>query len=281
MEHICEFENRANLNHFTVNINEESKDVILYDDHRTLFPILFDLKKYNLINDIPNLIYFDYHDDCVVHRNISIDERHETFGNRDIEGIESREIWSYGEFDLSTLDNDWLTAAMDMNLVKDAFVIGVKENNNINYLNNRYTNAEVRHHLYELEHLDDATGNRGTLGDLVRNDADTLYIRSFFNFSNQGEMETRPFVLDFDLDCFSTTCCDRTIAWPCEIFIEKYVANTEAKNLMNNLIRHASLITICREPKCCGGLGESNKILSYLDYYFFEGQLKTAPLQFN
>jgi len=37
------------------------------------------------------------------------------------------------------------------------------------------------------------------------------------------------------------------------------------------------LITISREPGCCGGMGESNKILQYIDRYWFKGALKTMP----
>lgn len=47
---------------------------------------------------------------------------------------------------------------------------------------------------------------------------------------------------------------------------------------MESLLNRASVITICREPECCGGIGEANKILSYLDRYFFDGALRTEPI---
>lgn len=48
---------------------------------------------------------------------------------------------------------------------------------------------------------------------------------------------------------------------------------------LNRLISRSQFITICREPKCCGGPGESNKILGYLDKYFFNGSLRTVPIR--
>lgn len=59
---------------------------------------------------------------------------------------------------------------------------------------------------------------------------------------------------------------------------DKYVGDFKVHTVMNRLITEATLITICREPSCCGGIGESNKILSYLDKYFFNEGLQTQPI---
>ncbi len=50
------------------------KDVILYDDHRTLLNILFEIQQNKWIDSIPNLIYFDQHDETVVPRGLSISD---------------------------------------------------------------------------------------------------------------------------------------------------------------------------------------------------------------
>jgi len=69
------------------------------------------------------------------------------------------------------------------------------------------------------------------------------------------------------------------MAWSEIIFDERYVDNYKVKDMIDCLINRATLITICREPGCCGGIGESNKILSYLDRYFFNGELHTQPIE--
>lgn len=274
MRCIGELELRANLNHFTL-LN--GRDVVVYDDHRTLFSVVYGVQKCGVITQRPNLIYFDYHDDCVIRYGMSIADRRAAFGNRPISHIELHEAWTHMEFGLSPLDDDWLTAVMDLNWVGDAVVVGAKEHDNIHNLNKRYSDEQDQHHLYRLEHLDYETGRRGKLGDMMLQDDESRYLRRLFGYN--GAKEDCPYILDFDLDCFTTRCCGRTMAWPHDIFREKYVDNRETYGLMLNLIANASLITICREPGCCGGFGESHKILSYLDSYFFGGQLKTEPIE--
>jgi len=91
----------------------------LYDDHRTLLNVLFEIRKNKLIDSVPDLIYFDQHDDAVVPRGLSISDRLVILDNSNVVEIDSKEFWSYTEFDLSSLDDDWLTVAMDFNLVND------------------------------------------------------------------------------------------------------------------------------------------------------------------
>ncbi len=120
-----------------------------------------------------------------------------------------------------------------------------------------------------MSHLNWEIGNRGLLGDDFNLDDDSIYW-NLFNY-NAKEPITHPYILDFDPDCFATECVDgeHIMAWPGTIFYEKYVGNYKVKGLMDALINNTSLITICREPECCGGIGEAHKILSYLDDYFF------------
>ena len=39
------------------------KNIILYDDHRSVLNVFFELKKLGLFSNTPNLIFFDKHDD--------------------------------------------------------------------------------------------------------------------------------------------------------------------------------------------------------------------------
>lgn len=57
-----------------------------------------------------------------------------------------------------------------------------------------------------------------------------------------------------------------------------YYEHDEVRFFMREIISRCQFITICREPGCCGGIGESNKILEYLDQYLFEGNLGTMSI---
>lgn len=269
---LFELERRSNIHHYTIESAYFKKDLILYDDHRCLLNILYEFNKQSEL--IPNLIYFDYHDDCVV-PHISIQDRRNMFEVANIKDVPPEQFWSYTEFHLSPLDDDWLTAAMDFNLIGNAACVGVEKDNNVLKLNQRH---QGKHLLYIMNHLDAEIGNRGKLGDRFEETEENIYLRKLFQFNTKEKFQ-QPFILDFDLDCFATDCLDKTIAWPRRLFYNKYVENLEVRNLMINLMERAAFITICREPECCGGLGESNKILSYLDDFFFEGSLKTQPIE--
>lgn len=265
----------------------EDKYIVLYDDHRSILNVLFEAKRLGLYKKIPNLIFFDRHDDAC-NPDICSKDLFEKWGVDTIEQVSSRDFWTFVEFDLNGLDDDWLLAGMELDLINHAVVIGQTENTNMRSHNNKYVSSnEIEHKLYEISHLDWSIGSRGCLGDNVIKIPYYNDIRDIFEYNQTpygrydkfSQEVTNPFVLDFDLDCFTTECEDRTYAWPEEIFKEKYVENDDVRWFMNRLLKRASIITICREPSCCGGIGESNKILWYLDNYFFDGCLKTNCIQ--
>lgn len=133
--------------------------------------------------------------------------------------------------------------------------------------------------MYSLGHLDCALSARGCLGDFCI--CQPYYKRARevigYNLTNDHEYVDEecqhPFILDFDLDCFSGQIAGGTFAWPEKLFSNRYVREIKTNYFVKELINRAAIVTICREPNCCGGIGESNKILKYLDKYFFEGQL--------
>ena len=244
-------------------------------------------KKLELFKTTPNIIFFDRHDDAC-NPNLNVEELLGKWGVDKIEDVSSRDFWSFVEFDLSSLDDDWLLAGMELDLINHAVVIGQKENSNIQDLNNMFESSDGKHHeLFDIYHLDWSIGSRGCLGDNVMKEEYYENVRNIFEYNQPpygrydkfSKEVTKPFVLDFDLDCFTTECEDKTYAWPEDIFKEKYVYNEDVRYFMKRLIERSTIITICREPACCGGLGESNKILGYLDKYFFEGNLDTIPIK--
>ena len=249
----------------------DRKDIILFDDHRTTLDILFEIYKSGQLEGfVPNLVTFDYHEDCC-----DAGEQEtllQKIGVKDLADATDRQFWNFVEFDLSGLDDDWISAAVSLNLVRDVVIIGSEANNNVE----NYQNADdSEHKLFSISHLPSSVGNRGCLGDSYISEPYYSQVRDTMQF-HHGAFDNDlvyPFVLDFDLDCFSTEILGKQKAWPEEIFYQEYVKNDIVYSFMKQLIYRSSLITISREPECCGGYKESFKILSYLNKYFFESCL--------
>ena len=265
----------------------DKKYIVLYDDHRSILNVLFEAKKLRLFDTTPNIIFFDRHDDAC-DPNICQKDLLEKWNVEKIEDVSSLDFWSFVEFDLNVLDDDWLIAGMELGLINHAVVIGQYGMSNMQSMNNKFKSSDGKvHELYDIPHLNWSIGSRGCLGDNIIKEPYYESVREIFEYNQPsfGRYDkfskdvTKPFILDFDLDCFTTECENRIFAWPEAIFKEKYFENNDVQYFMRMLIDRSSIITISREPGCCGGLGESNKILWYLDNYFFEGCLKTNPIQ--
>lgn len=257
---------RANIETFDF----YGKTVVLYDDHRYILNVLNDYRKnYDSVNlshgytgtyECPNLIFFDRHDDA---KELS-DELKNIIQKIDKDNI--RDFWSFVEFDASTSDDDWVRIAMEMGLVKDVIVFGNLENDNIKKLTtipfktDLPTNHQPSHEYIGMDQIK----------HILFSFDDSFLLANVSDNSN-GEIENIVFnstyILDFDLDCFS----DGTVCWSKEK-MKEFCSLQELKDL----VKFAHLITICREPECCGGLGQSNKILQYLDEYLFDGCLRIS-----
>lgn len=275
MSKLYELSWRTNINTYIFH----NKHIIVYDDHRTLLNILFEAKKLGELMQTPNLIYFDLHDDaCTLLPKSQLLER---MGVKNLSEATSKQFWSFVEFDLGKFDDDWLLTGMELDLIKDAILIGQEENHNIQNLKNSYISEDgIKHELYSILHLKHSLNSRGCLGDSIIKEPYYQSVRNIMQY-HQNKFDTeeiKPFILDFDLDCFTTKSRGKTYAWPEDIFRAEYIDSYNARSFMENLLNRASFITICREPECCGGIGEANKILNYLDRYFFEGALQTEPI---
>lgn len=253
-----------------------TKQIIVFDDHRTTLDVLYELYKSKQFEElVPNLITFDYHEDCCNAGDCESLLR--KIGVSDFAEATQPQFWSFTEFGISKADDDWISAAMTLGLVKDVVIIGHQTNNNVE---NRTNTKDAEHKIYSIGHLAGELGNRGCLGDSMISEPYYKLIRDSMQYHHQNfdKGMVYPFVLDIDLDCFSTEVMGHTVAWPEFIFYKEYVEDHRAYNFMTQLIDRASIITISREPGCCGGLYESNKILGYLDKYFFRGALGVIKL---
>ncbi len=247
------------------------KQIIIFDDHRTTLNVLYELYRTKQFEELtPNLITFDYHEDCCEAG--KRDGLLEKIGVLDLAEASQKEFWSFTEFDISKNDDDWISAAMTLDLVKDVVIVGHQTNSNVN---NHANTKDAVHRIYSIGHLSGELSNRGCLGDSMISAPYYEMIRDTMQYHHQ-EFDCGiiyPFVLDIDLDCFSADVMGHTVAWPESVFCNEYVEDVRVYTFMKQLIDRASIITISREPGCCGGLYESNMILSYLDKYFFQGSI--------
>ena len=247
------------------------KDIVLFDDHRTTLDILFEIYKSGQLEGFaPSLVTFDYHEDCCDAGNQ--EKLLQKIGVSNLADATDRQFWNFVEFDLSSSDDDWISAAISLNLVRNVVIIGSEANKHVQ---NWQNTDDSEHMLFSINHLPSSVGNRGCLGDNVICESYYSQVRDTMQYHHGtfDDVPVHPFVLDFDLDCFSTEIRGNQKAWPEDIFYHEYVENDKVYSFMKQLIYRSSLITISREPGCCGGYEESFKILSYLNKYFFEGCL--------
>lgn len=274
---LFEFGYRTNVN--TYNFN--GKRVFIYNDHRTLLNVIFYALKNGFIKEVPNVFFFDYHDDALNPRKAVLEKAIDF----DLSETSEEAFNSMVEYDMSHMDDDWVKTGMEFGLIKNSVSIGTVQYNS-SYELYKDCKGEV-HDLICISHLKFALSERGELGDSQLKEPSFKIVRELFNYNN-GKLSgfgdsIAPFILDFDLDCFSDDFRGTTMAWPETMFKDEMYSQTgyyneiSAHKFISDLINRCEFITICMEPDCCGGIGESFKILSYLDKYFFEGIFKTKP----
>lgn len=260
---------------------DQRKPVIIYDDHRWLLNVLFKIQKDGLLHTPPKLVFFDSHDDAGHTQKKS--ELLTQIGVDKLFDASEKAFSGFVDYDIGADDGNWLSVACELNLVSDVVVIGDKYSHNFEKMNGLYISEEgIEHHLFNLsEDLEHELGGRGSLGDHARGE-EFQSIREFFSiqygyeYARVGDMS--PFILDFDLDFFTLYTNEGTIPWPLRIW-EKHFSNiSPGAHFMRSMIQKAMVVTICREPDFCDGIGGSNYNLQNLDNYFFEGQLGTNLL---
>lgn len=233
-----------------------------------------------------NVVYFDYHADADPPppgtANIRQQFRNQLPGER--------EFWQYVEWELSTTDSDWLKAGMDLGLIRDAILIGGADTALANNLDNSYTDvANQAHHIYNVGHVWDGLGDHGWLMDAIR----TAQLQPIWDILGWGQVggqyrflddrdDMLPFVLDFDLDCFTLYGAVGHVPWPSYKFTEMMTmtfdhghvaADFRPGDFLQRLSGYAEFLTIARESPFCGGYRGSQQNLEQLDSLLFKGRL--------
>lgn len=251
--------------------------VVIYDDHRWLLNVLFAVNK---LTEHPDLIFFDAHDDAAQCEKKS--KLLAKIGVDDLMAASAKQFGAFVDYDQREDDGGWLTTAMELNLIGDAVNIGNRHNSNIEEMNGCYESEDgIKHGVWQLLHnLDFELGCRGKLGDTCKED-ENRDLRDFFGIEHyysglDSVSLQKPYILDFDLDFFTISCTDDSFhGWTERVLNRYFPARSKQDSFLRMLISNAMVITICREPDCCGSIGDSNRILTMLDRYYFVGKLGT------
>lgn len=259
---IIDLEQRTNYSVYDF----KGKHIVLYDDHRCLLNVLYMAKqKFGCAHDV---FYFDNHDDA---KDLNPNEVKEIIGLGTNYSLQN--LWNFVEFTSAPEDDSWLNAGFELGLINNAIVFGAEiEDSNVRSLpHNQYIDLRLRHHfaysILNAVNWSEMYYSYGSVAGIEKKQVDLI-------------KQSSGFILDFDLDCFASyingIAGGEYIAVPESMFC-KWINNQYLKALMNDLINKANVITICMEPGCCGGLGESYRILYLLDKYLFKGCLGTTP----
>ena len=268
---------RANINTKITN----QGDVVIYEDHRTILNVLYHQKIEGKLATPVDIYMFDYHDDgCHPKETILpiIDRFQENAPSLE-------EFWNFVEFNLGALDDDWVKTGMELGLINNCFLFNCQDSR-IDFIEEYDTRHYGQKKTYNIGYVWDELYDRGSLHDIVKadefqqlwDDIGWVYDKENHRFQFQP---TNNFIVDFDLDCFTTEILGKPVAIPEEILLPKfqelqrptYHYYHSPERFIQELLQRADLITMCYEANFCGGIRECMKIFNTIDDLFFEGDL--------
>ena len=159
MDKLNELSKRANINHKRTDISE----VIIYEDHRTILNVLYFLKTKKQLDFPIDIIMFDDHDDGIEPSKSAIKKI--TSFNKNQPEIE--DFWKFTEFNLRSLDDDWVKAGMQLGLINNVFLFHSSKSG-INFFEEYQTIDFGLKKIYNIGEVWDALGHRGCLEDLIK-----------------------------------------------------------------------------------------------------------------
>lgn len=258
------------------------KQGFIHKDHRFTLPLVLYAQRKGILPQPCNLILFDAHHDCCPPLNL------DEVKMIDIQKIKINDFIEFCDKKLRSLDDDWIKSGLEIGLFKDVVIFGVQQDDERNQIYS--DNNGVNHNIFiKRSHPGPMLEYQGDLSDYTRDkelklfwETISWYLVPKQGFSFKGKIE--PFLLDFDLDCFSMSWEEFTFPWPKEIYEKKYFKISDywstkhqtGKDYLHNLIKFAGFITIATEPGCCGNEGKSKTILNDLNNLLFDNKMQIS-----
>ena len=271
---------RSNINLKEIKNSKSSTNVVIYEDHRTILNVLFHASKSVTEPLLLDIIMFDYHDDFLTPNKATLLKIEEFLKNPNKE-----DLLKIVEFDLRNMDDDWVKAGMELGLIGNVFLFNVEDDSNVRNDKTEYTTRQYgTHYVYKMGNVWDVIC--GKFNDIATREQYKSLFDDFgwefkdgrFNFKEVR----KKFILDIDLDCFSTKIFDKRIVIPDEVIFHTLVKENENINkhyynspqkFIHQLIIDSEFVTLCFENECCGGFRNAFKIFNLVDGLFFEYKL--------
>lgn len=268
-------------NHYYRCYSNDGQPIFVYEDHRFIVPILWFAQSKNIITYPINLVYFDKHHDAL------LDPKGKEIVSEIAKAKTFNDVFRIVSDNLSPRDDTWLRVLMDLEIVKDAVVIGSLRNAGYQWEENKADLNEKGHLLENISSLECAFDYQEKLSDwskCVSLEPLWAILGWEYNIYKKHFVinDNTPILLDFDLDYFTFNWRGRNYSWQDDFYgiefdTQSSYETTEGwsgEKFLNKLIKRAPFVTIAKESGCCGGKQESASVLENLNNKLFSGAIK-------
>lgn len=245
--------------------------LVLFEDHRYSLVSLWHALEQGLIkpDNPPDLVRFDRHDDAKTPK----------CGTECLKKIRSerpplRDLMDFVEWELSTMDDDWVISAMELGLIRHVVTFGAEITSLPKHCHEHVDHTGFAHQSWNMGHLWHQMESFGPLKDRARTREfqelwDILRWDGFDIIQNRLSQETpHPIVFDIDLDCFTGKFFENMQAWPKRI-LRSYLRRNEIIRFINAQLNRSLFVNVSIESACCGGMREAMKVLRVVDETWF------------
>ena len=256
------------------------RECFLHKEHRWVLPIIFYNQQKKILPHPCTLVMFDAHHDAK-----------DPLCMGDILQIKKAGITFEGLINLcqeklSKLNDDWVKTGMELGLIDDAVIFGVESREDgVNFKPFFKDQQGIIHKIKLLGLPGTELECQGDLSDTARWESlSELWKILGWQYNSQFSFteDERKILLDLDLDCFIVRWkgCYR-FPWPDEVFKKEFLVQSKyqttlgwtGKDFVDGLVKRAALLTIAREPYCCGDDTKANQVLGKVNHFLFDDEL--------
>ncbi len=262
------------------------RPILLHEHHRWTLPIIVALQEYKLLPQPCVLVAFDAHDDGVPPR---YPDRLAGYTSP----ITSDDAFRLCEEGLSTMNDDWIKAGMELGAIAHAVVFGARAEGRESAPEHRDRDGQV-HHLLTCPLPSSSLGYQGRLVDRARR-AELQPLWDILCWEPHGnDFRFRPgapaIFLSIDLDCFVEPQLELLLPWHPKLWQREFIRESHyrpgwsGQRLFRELLNRSAAVDLVREPACCGsieaeGQEHADIVLRDVDTYLFAGALGVSSRQ--